>query len=110
MKVLLADNRVHQGVNGFNMWGETALVSLIPILFLFFCISLHNHLYLTQREILAATRGDNIAAAILLAMGGADPALKDKWGKTAEEVAQDHGEQSTVQLFKTYSPGQSLSM
>lgn len=60
-------------------------------------------------NILAATRGDSEAAALLLNEGGADVSIRDKWGKTAQEVADDHGEHCTANVFKNYVPGQTIT-
>jgi len=82
LRVLLADPRVKNSINAANMWGETALI-------------------------LAATRGDPLAATILLEQG-ADPTLQDNWGKTAQEVASDHGEVQTASAIIDYISGKPI--
>jgi len=82
--VLLADSRVKQEINATNSWGETALI-------------------------LAATRGDSVAVSLLL-NEGADATLRDNWGKSAAEVADDHGEHATAEVLKNYTPGKTVAI
>eukprot|EP01118_Nematostelium_gracile_P009998 TRINITY_DN3397_c0_g1_i2.p1 TRINITY_DN3397_c0_g1~~TRINITY_DN3397_c0_g1_i2.p1 ORF type:complete len:377 (-),score=112.65 TRINITY_DN3397_c0_g1_i2:55-1185(-) len=79
VKTLLMDKRIKDAIDLGNMWGETALI-------------------------LASTRGDDQMAFVLLE-NGADRNVKDNWGKTAEEVANDHGENKTSVLIKQFEIG-----
>eukprot|EP01113_Clastostelium_recurvatum_P044203 TRINITY_DN7435_c0_g1_i2.p1 TRINITY_DN7435_c0_g1~~TRINITY_DN7435_c0_g1_i2.p1 ORF type:complete len:422 (-),score=79.82 TRINITY_DN7435_c0_g1_i2:71-1336(-) len=79
MRILLSDHRSPSFVDAVNVWGETSLI-------------------------LAATRGDAIAARLLLDHG-ADPKHQDQWGKTPWEVAEDYGEKECCAVLKEHVQG-----